>query len=107
MDGILKVTPGALRACAGNGRAIGESVSGLASRAADACDQAAGAHGAWHFGAELAALAPLWRRQLTGQGSAISGDAVKLHSSADTYTTAEKTNTALARSAFSPASAKT
>lgn len=105
MDGILAVTPSALRACAGNGQAIGESVSGLEFRAADACDKAAGAHGAWNFGAELTALAPLWRRQLTGQGSAISGDAVKLHRSADTYTTAENMNIALVHSAFSPASA--
>lgn len=97
MDGILEVAPAALQACAGRARAAGETVSALAGRAADACDRAAAPHHAWRFGPALAALAPLWQRQLAGQGSAASGDAARLESTAAAYASAESTNTGLAQ----------
>lgn len=105
MNGFLGVTSGTLSACAGRGRAIGESISGLSGRAAEACGQASGPHGAWDFGSALLTLAPLWRRQLTRQGSAVSGDAATLESSAGTYTAAEDANADLARSAAPPEAA--
>lgn len=107
MDGTLEVTPATLHARAGTAQGIGASVSGLADRADDACDQAAERHGTWHFGTELASLGPLWRRQLTGQGAALSGDAAKLNGSAGTYAAAENRNITLARSAFPPTGAGT
>lgn len=107
VDGSLKVSPGTLNACAGRSQTIGESVSALAGRAADSCAQAAGPHAGWQFGAALTALAPLWRRQLTGQGTALSGAGEKLRTSSGLYTAAESANADLARSLPSLAGAAT
>lgn len=99
MDGILTVTPAALRACADRAQTTGQTVSALAARAADACDRAAAPHRTWRFGSALAALAPPWRRQLDAQGAAASGDAANLHGTAATYASAENANVGLARAA--------
>lgn len=88
-DGILAVSPAKLRACAERGRSIGETVSGLSAPAVNACLDAARAHAAWRFGVELSVLAPLWQRQLAGQGSALAEDAAKLKNSAKTYSSTE------------------
>lgn len=97
MDGILEVTPASLHACAVHGDAAGAAVSGLAVRAADACDQVAGPHHAWRFAAALTVLAGQWRQQLARQGSDAAADAAKLKDTADTYASAESTSTDLIR----------
>lgn len=107
MERDLAVVPGTLRTCAGHGQTIAEAVGGLAAQATDACAQAAGPHDGWTFGTTLSALAPLWRKQLTEQGTAVSGAAQKLRDSADGYTAAENANTDRVRSALSPAGAGT